>query len=233
MKRILLAVVVGVAAAVATALALPAIAGAATTGQCPVIRDTITKTDSGHGSPAAWADLVLHRSTQVCGSEQAGYTVTLTDNGTLWTRPGAGTPNGTGGQIAHRVRGTVHGTYTLTVSGGKLARRHGDVTASSTDYVKSLFSPGAQVTGGDYVWTYTTVCGETWVDKTDGDGQGAAAGNITGKRCGRKPSPTPTPTPTGSPSPSPTGTPAPSPTGTAPGEAPAPTPVRTDLPVTG
>lgn len=227
---------ISILAAALVAAGVPATARAATGSggpPCITIRDTITKTDSGHGTPAEWADLVLHRTTRVCGDEQSGYTVTLTDVGRLWTRPGAGAPNGTGGQIRHRVRGTVHGTYSLTVTGAKLARRHGDTSLSSTDYVKSLFGAGAQVTGGDYTWTYTTVCGETWVDKTDGDGQGAAAGNITGKRCGRKPSPTPTPTPTGSPSPSPTGTPAPSPTGTAPGEAPAPTPVRTDLPVTG
>lgn len=227
MKRILLAVV-GVAA-VTTALAIPAIAGAATTGQCTVIRDTITKADTGHGTPAAWADLVLHRSTKVCGDAQAGYTVTLTDAGRLWTRVGAGTPAGTGGQIAHRVAGTVHGSYSLAVTGGTLARRHGDTSVSSTDYVRSLFSAGAQVTGGAYSWTYTTVCGETWVDSSsNGDGQGAAAGNITGKLCHRKPKPTPSPTTS-----SPAVTPSPSPTSSTPGEAPAPTPVKADLPVTG
>ncbi len=227
---------ISILAAALVAAGVPATARAATGSggpPCITIRDTITKTDSGHGTPAEWADLVLHRTTRVCGDEQSGYTVTLTDVGRLWTRPGAGAPNGTGGQIRHRVRGTVHGTYSLTVTGAKLARRHGDTSLSSTDYVKSLFGAGAQVTGGDYTWTYTTVCGETWVDKTDGDGQGAAAGNITGKRCHVKP--TSTPSPTGSPSGTPTGTPSPtaSPTSPAGGEAPPATPVPGTPHVTG
>lgn len=218
------------AAAGLTVAAIPAAAYAATGGGggCQTVHDTITKTDTGHGTPAEWADLVLRRSTKVCGDATSGYTVTLTDVGRLWTRTGAGTPNGTGGQIAHRVPGKVRGTYSLTVSGGTFTRKHRNVAGSSTEYVTSLFTDGATVKGGAYRWTYTTVCGERWVDSSaNDDGQGAAAGNITGKLC-HKPKPTPTPSPT------PTGTPSPTPTATAPaGQAPAPTPVHTDLPVTG
>lgn len=210
------------------ASAAPAMANANTTPRapkCAVVHDHITKTDSGHGTPAEWADLSLTRTTTVCKTA-AGYDIKLHDVGHLWTRQGAGTPNGTGGTIAHRVPGKVVGTYWLTATGGTLAHRHGDVSKSSTEYVKSLFSEGTTVTGGKYAWAYTT-CREKWLDSSIlNDGVGADAGNITGLRCVRKPTPTPTPTDTGMPSPTPT-------TSTPPGEAPAPTPVNTDLPVTG
>ena len=214
-------------------LAVPAAASARTAPKCVTVRDHITKTDNGHGTPAAWADLSLTRTTQVCETA-TGYDIKLHDAGSLWTRPGAGSPNGTGAVIANRIPGIVFGTYWLTATGGTLEHRHGDVSASSTDYVKSLFSEGTAVTGGKYAWAYET-CGkrwqERWLDSWNlNDGQGADAGNITGKRCQihqrPKPTPTPTPTDTSAPTPSPTDT-------TAPGEAPAPTPVNSDLPVTG
>ncbi|MGH3375952.1 MAG: hypothetical protein ACRDP6_14535 [Actinoallomurus sp.] len=121
----------------------------------------------------------------------------LVDTGTLLTRTGAGTPNGTGGTIEHRVAGTVHGEYALTVTGGTLAHRHGDTSLSSTDYVKSLFSPGTTVIGGTYAWLYSTGC-ERWLDASvNGDGTGDGTGNITGKICPRPThSPTPSTTPT-------------------------------------
>jgi hypothetical protein len=193
MKK-LLAVVGATAVGV---LAVPAAASAHTAQtECQVVHDHIAKTDNGHGTPSAWADLSLNRTTRLCGSEEAGYKVLLVDRGTLQTRPGAGTPNGTGGQIADRVPGSVYGVYHLTVSGGTPAHDHGNTSASSTEYVKSLFSDGATVTGGDYAWAYKTKCGEHWLDSSkNNDGQGAAAGNITGKTCG-KPSHSPTPTPT-------------------------------------
>jgi hypothetical protein len=191
MKKLL----AGAGAAFVAVLAVPAVASAQTTQpKCVVVHDHVSKTDSGHGTPAAWADLSLLRTTTVCGDK-----VKLVDKGVLWTRTGAGTPNGTGGQIAHRVPGMVQGVYSLTVSGGTLAHRHGDTSLSSTEYVKSLFSPGTTVTGGAYAWTYATRC-ERWLDSSaNNDGQGAAAGNITGKLC-----PKPTHSPTASPSTTPT-----------------------------
>jgi hypothetical protein len=209
------------------ALAVPTAASAHTAQltNCPTVHDHITKTDNGHGTPGAWADLSLSRSTKVCGNETVGYKIQLTDKGSLWTRKGAGSPNGTAEQILNRVRGGVYGTYTLTATGGKLVNKHGDVSASSTEYVKSLFSDGTTVTGSTYAWAYATRC-EKWLDSSvNNDGQGAAAGNITGKLCGR-PSHSPTPTSSATPTPTPS-------TSTPPDEAPVPTPVNSDLPVTG
>lgn len=214
-----------IAAGAVTAVA--PVAYAATTGasECVTINDHITKTDSGHGTPAEWADLSMRRTTVVCPAK-AGYDVTLTDSGHLWTRPGAGSPNGSGTSIANRVPGVVAGRYSLTVTGGTLTHQHGNTAVSSTEYVRSLFSADATVNGGAYAWAYKT-CREHWLDSSaNNDGQGAAAGNITGLRCHPHHSPTPTPTDSGTPSPSPTDT-------TAPGEAPKPTPVPSDLPVTG
>ena len=121
---------------------------------------------------------------------------------------GAGTPNGTGGTITHRVPGKVTGIYNLDVTGELAVPAHRDTSLSSTAYVASLFASGAAVTGGAYEWNYRTLC-EYWKDASaNQDGQGAQAGNITGKVCRvhrREPSPTPTPTarPTGSATPSP------------------------------
>jgi hypothetical protein len=188
----------GAGGAAIVVLALPTTASAHTTQQpkCVVIHDHIAKTDNGHGTPSEWADLSMNRATTVCGDERTGYKILLVDKGTLWTRPGAGTPNGTGGQILARVPGTVRGIYRLTATGGALAHQHGDTSLSSTDYVKSLFSDGTTVKGGPYAWVYRTVCREHWLDSSaNDDGQGAQAGNITGKTCGK---PTPTPTPTSS-----------------------------------
>lgn len=195
MKSITLAALGATGTLAALAAPVTAYAAPVHAPKCVTVHDHITKTDTGHGTPAEWADLSLNRTTTVCGSN-----VKLVDVGTLWTRPGAGTPNGAGGTIAHRVHGTVHGTYALTVTGGTLAHRHGDTSLSSTAYVKSLFSDSATVTGGTYTWTYTTRCGERWVDSsTNNDGQGAAAGNITGRACPRA-----TPSPTARPSTTPT-----------------------------
>lgn len=194
MKRLL----AGVGVSAVAVLAAPGVASAQTVqpAKCQVIHDHIAKPDNGHGTPSEWADLSLTRTTKVCGNETAGYKIKLVDKGTLWTREGAGTPNGTGGQILHRVRGVVYGIYSLTATGGTLAHDHGDTSASSTDYVKSLFSDGTTVSGGPYAWAYQTRCGEKWLDSSvNNDGQGAAAGNITGKTCG-KPTHSPTPTPT-------------------------------------
>jgi hypothetical protein len=215
----------GGVAIVALAVPTAASAHAAQLTNCTTVHDHITKTDNGHGTPSAWADLSMNRTTTICGDEKAGYDVKLVDKGSLWTRPGAGSPNGVGGQILNRVPGKVYGLYTLHATGGKLVNHHGDTSLSSTEYVKSLFSDGTTVTGGPYAWAYATRC-EKWLDSSlNNDGQGTAAGNITGKLCGK---------PTPSPSTSDTATPTPTPsTSTPPGEAPVPTPVNSDLPVTG
>jgi hypothetical protein len=90
-----------------------------------------------------------------------------------------------------------------------------------------------KVTGGDYAWTYRTVCGEHWLDSSkNNDGQGGQAGNITGKVCRHRHHPRPSQTPTGPATHSPSATPTPS-ESTPPGEAPVPTPVNSSLPVTG
>ena len=213
-------------------LAVPPVAYATTghTGKCAAgVQDHVTKTDTGHGTPAEWADLSFRRYAGIQCTSPGHYEVLLTDDGTLSTRPGAGTPNGTGGTIAHRVTGTVHGVYGLKVTGELAVPAQRDTTLSSTEYVRQLFKAGATVAGGEYAWTYTTRCGEKWLDwSKNNDGAGAQAGNITGKLCQihRRPTPTPTPTDSSTPSPTPSDT-------TAPGEAPAPTPVNSDLPVTG
>src|SRR5690349_4341122 len=60
-----------------TAVAAAGLAGlggaayASGTDDCKIVRDHITKTDNGHGTPPEWADLSLHRATKVCQTDGA------------------------------------------------------------------------------------------------------------------------------------------------------------------
>jgi hypothetical protein len=190
----------------------------------------VAKNDNGHGTPSEWASLHLKRTVKV---NTKNHTVSLFDVGSLTTIKGAGTPNGTGGQILNSVPGAVVGHYTLTYTGGNPTCHNGNTSLSSTEYVKSLFTEGTTVTGGDYAWYYKTRCGEHWLDSSkNNDGQGAQAGNITGKLCKgcpgwhKPPYHHPTPKPT-TPKPTPT-TPV-----TQPGEAAPAVPVHTQPHFTG
>jgi hypothetical protein len=189
-----------VTAGTIAALAAPATAAYAnpteTRGCGAVVHDHINKADNGHGTPSEWADLSLDRTTSIRCAGDGEYKVTLVDQGTLKTRPGAGTPNGTGGTIAAAVPGKVVGIYRLTVHGQLDVPKQRDTSVGSTAYVQQLFTTDSTVTGGAYRWAYRTVCDEHWLDSSkNNDGQGAAAGNITGKTCS-KPTPTPSPTTT-------------------------------------
>jgi hypothetical protein len=88
--------------------------------------------DTGHGTPAIWADLSSTRDASIkltgsanssnCGNVSPcyAYTGTLSDvNGTLTTVPGAGAPNQSGSyqsskEAARPAHGTYHGTATIT-----------------------------------------------------------------------------------------------------------------------
>jgi hypothetical protein len=88
--------------------------------------------DTGHGTPAIWADLSSTRDASIkltgpanpsnCGNVSPcyAYTGTLNDvNGTLITVPGAGAPNQSGSyagskEAARPAHGTYHGTATIT-----------------------------------------------------------------------------------------------------------------------
>jgi hypothetical protein len=224
------------AALLVSGVAYGATAASATTTPTPapvkchhtVLTFHINKTDNGHGTPGEWADLKLTRTITVTSRLKAGvckYKIVLKDVGTLKTKLGGGTPNGTGGQITNRVPGWVAGEYHLRAT-GHLLKTHGATTLSTGDFIKSLFSEDSTVTGGDYRWGYRTCAGEWWIDSSaNDDGQGAGAGNITGKvnwRCFKTHHPKPVPTPTYThPVPTPTQTP---PTSDLP-EAPVPTPI--------
>lgn len=205
---------VGLATAATAVSALPASAYTVSKPKCVTAFDHLNKTDNGHGTPSEWADLSFNRKTTVC----ADGTITLADKGSLWTRTGAGSPNGTD-TVKHRVRGHFTGVYHLTFAvpdnfSLKDVKHHGNVAAAgSTAYVQSLFPEGsAAVAGGAYAWKYYTVCKEFWLDaSTNDDGIGAQAGDITGKLCRacrpprhHHPKPTPTPTESESPTPTPT-----------------------------
>jgi hypothetical protein len=183
-----------------------AVAGAA--GAAPLT--TVTGTtyianhpDGGHGTPGTWAYDDFHRTlTVTANADQTGcthgdtcYTATIADNGKFNAIVGNGSPNGTGAVIKHAVQGSMVGSYALTVVApasdtlnaagipGYRNDHFGSPVTSTTNWPTLAFTaPGdAVVSGGAYNWTYTDAC-EKWVDSSaNGDGAGAADGNITGR----------------------------------------------------
>jgi hypothetical protein len=229
LRRALIATAVAVG--VVSAVAAPVAATATTGDTChgTTVRDVVVKKDTGHGTPAEWANLKLARTVTITCTGPDSYAVTLVDRGALVTIKGAGTPSGAGGQIEHTLPGTVYGVYHLTATGTLAVPAHRDTMAGSSAYVTLLFDKDSTVTGGTYNWTYTVCSGRTverWKDGTaTDDGQSADAGNITAKyglclRHHPKPPVTPTPSPTDT-------TPAPG------GEAPPATPVKEQPNFTG
>lgn len=178
-------VVLAAVAAVLGFAAVPAAAAGPVARPCFNATDTITKTDSGHGTPPEWANLAFTRKTRVCGDSTNGYDVTLTDDGTLTTIAGAGAPNGHG-TISREVTGHMSGGLTVHVTGAALALDKRNAKADgSTAFVKSMFEQGAVLGEVSYSWTYTTRC-EKWVDSSaNNDGTDTNAGNITSRAlCG-------------------------------------------------
>jgi hypothetical protein len=167
--------------------------------------------DSGHGG--VWAYDTMDRTlTVTVAADQTGvpagstkYSATITDRGSFAAITGALTPNqATAGlKIAHGVPGTVNGTYALTVVAPSTDTLTGVIPAVENDNfsttgagfvttgnwpVQAFASPtGVVVTGGAYEWDYQTfppACSQKWVDSsTNGDGNLAADGNVTGALC--------------------------------------------------
>lgn len=160
--------------------------------------------DNGHGTPNTWAYDTFNRKLVVsvatdqntCGTLPTGdicYVAAIQDNGTFDTILGAGTPNGTGGQINHHVSGAMAGNYSLTAVAPAADTLTGVVPASEDDnfgtpkvtttnwLTQAFVTPGdVVVSGGDYSWVYTSTC-EKWTDASNNnDGIGKGAGNITG-----------------------------------------------------
>jgi hypothetical protein len=247
---IALAVLAGILALLGVALAPVAANATAPTTCIPALghwdySDTVglpgmTHSDSGNGTPSTWALDGFVRKVTICATGYADeaksieyYHAVVTDTGSFKTILGAGSPNGTGAAITHVTTGTFTGGFTADFTAKKDGPVSGHGGTTST-WVRGYFGEefkGASI-NDDWSWIYTTCCGERWTDAAkNNDGQGATAGNITGKTC--KPSPAPTsstspapPTPPASASP----TPVPSNITIS---APVPMAVVATLPVTG
>ena len=203
----------GIIAAVLAAATLPMLG--AVSASAVITPTSVTATtaisnrpDGGHGSPSTWAYDTFTRKLTVttapdamCSGLPSGdtcYTATVSDSGTFETILGAGTPNGTGGQINHHVSGTIAGTGsyvfyapgTDTLTGTVPATEDDNFSSSGSGFVSSgnwpaqafatpadvVMNPGENV----YSYKYASTC-ESWTDSsTNNDGQGAADGNITG-----------------------------------------------------
>jgi len=129
------------------------------------------------------------------------YTATVTDTGQFHAILGALTPNQStaGLKIAHAVGGSMNGGISYTIVAPSTDTLTGAVPATEND---NFAAPTGDQTTGDWPaqaftvpasavvtedstwsWTYKTAC-ETWVDSSsNGDGNLAADGNITGKIC--------------------------------------------------
>jgi len=197
----------------AAAAALFFSTGAAQAATTPTSNGGVTqisnRPDNGHGG--FWSFLNMKRTLLVTlaapqpkstPSGDLAYNVTITDAGSFTTVLGALTPNQStvGLKIAHSVKGSVNGTYNLTVFApaddtltGVVPTTEDDNFSttgsgfvSTGDWASQAFASktGVTVQGGKYEWIYRTVCGEKWDDSSqNGDGNLAADGNITGKLC--------------------------------------------------
>jgi hypothetical protein len=171
------------------------------------VTNITNRPDTGHGTPAVWAYDKLQRTLTVTKAADQStaptgdtlYSATITDVGGFNTVGGAGTPSQAvaGLTILHNgVKGSVNGTYALSVTAPTADTLTGVVPATendnfaapavtTTNWPKLAFasSTGVTVTGGAYEWDYATAC-EKWVDSSvNGDGNLAGDGNITGKIC--------------------------------------------------
>lgn len=149
------------------------------------------------GCPA-WARDTFLRTTTITGPADGKYKISIKDEGTFTTEPGAKTPGDATKTIAAKVTGTISGTGEFTVTGTLLGSEalaaldgktydnvsydcKSDVPASKTtgQWPLKFFAAGATTTGIDpWKWTYTTACEKRTESSVDG-----AAGNITGKVC--------------------------------------------------
>lgn len=208
LKKILLGALAPLAAA---GLALGVQWGSAANAAPTTVTATthvINRPDGGHGTPSVWAYDNLERTlTVTVAADQTGlpanttrYTATITDKGSFSTVGGAGTPNQSlvpGAKIVHNgVKGSVNGTYALTVTAPSSDTLTGVVPAFendsfaapavlSTSWPALAFATPASavVSGGAYEWDYATAC-EHWADSSaNGDGNSVSDGNITGKSC--------------------------------------------------
>jgi hypothetical protein len=138
-------------------------------------------------------------------SGDLAYTATVTDRGTSSAIVGAYTPNQVvpGTKIAHSVSASMNGGASYAIVApqtdaltghvpGALNLHFGTATGDQTtsDWPEQAFaSPSGVVSvaythgGNGWSWTYKTAC-EAWTDSgTNGDGNLAHDGNITGKIC--------------------------------------------------
>lgn len=192
------------AIAAAAGIAAAPAAHAAATATVTAVTHVADRPDGGHGG--TWAYDTFDRTLTVTqaadqSAAPAGdtlYDATITDKGTFSAVVGSLAPNQAtaGVKVAHAVKGTVAGSYTLTVTAPSGDALTGTVPATEDDnfaapkvttgdWPKQAFATaaGVTVTGGAYSWTYATAC-EKWTDSsTNGDGNQAADGNITGKVC--------------------------------------------------
>lgn len=150
--------------------------------------------DNGHGTPSRWALDSFTRTMVVRKTGTNAYTLITTDTGTFTTILNAGSPNGTGAKITRVITGKFSSRDTGHVTGGALlpnAKKlsgkhyddlHGTPFPAGGAWAKIFFAGTAAVSPFDaYDFRYTTA-DERWIDaSTNNDGQGAAAGNITGK----------------------------------------------------
>jgi len=164
----------------------------------------INRPDSGNGGTWAYDD--FNRTLKVTldspqPEEAAGtltYTAEVLDVGEFHTILGALTPNQStaGLKIAHAVSGSMNGGISYTITAPSTDTLIGVVPATENDNftsptvttgnwpLQAFATPtGVTVTEGD-TWSWTYAACESWTDSaTNGDGNLAADGNITGKIC--------------------------------------------------
>lgn len=213
-KKFLLGSAVAFVAASGIAVGVGGNVAHASSTTVTAVTNIVNRPDNGNGGTWAYdgsKTAPLQRTlTVTVAADQAGvangftkFDATITDKGSFTTVLGALAPNQVvpGVKIAHQVKGSVNGTYSLTVVAPSTDALTGVVPATEDDnfaapaatnttsnWPKLAFASADNVvvTGGAYSWTYVSApnaC-EKWVDSSaNGDGNLAGDGNITGKLC--------------------------------------------------
>jgi hypothetical protein len=195
MRTTIAAVASATALAGGVLTALPA--SAAPPADVKLTTQILNHADNGHGTPSHWADDTWTRVTLVHANGDGTFKVTLQGTGKFRAIKDAGSPNGTGAKVKRAVGGQFTETMEATVTGSlksKVALHNLDGTTyndkhqvhkTTGQWLVTPFKAGATAHITSYAYTYAAKGGcEVWTDSSDNnDGQGAAAGNVTGKHC--------------------------------------------------
>lgn len=178
------------AAAGLLALAVASPAAAAARPDRPLTDTVHIRGNLDTGGSGYWAALDYDRTVQITPGRRGTWTVALTDAGTFRTLVGKKSPE-KGVALTTAQDGTFQGTFAFQVKSwdkptargvrdyynyrcnangtGDRAKDCRGMPAATSTWPVLYFGKKAQVTAGDWRWTYNTRCGQTWDSSNKGN----------------------------------------------------------------